>query len=226
MGRPKLPRKSTFIDMTAMCDVAFLLLAFFILTTKFKPAEAITVEIPNSVASKVAPEKDIVLVTITKDGKVFLTLDDESIKETIATEINTYRNLGLNPQELNTFKKSAFFGSSFSQLKQFLAIPADKLKGDALSGIPCKDSSNNELTEWIRFIVTAYANANAEGSRKKMNLLVKGDNASKYPEFKQVIQAFKKNDQFKFQMITNPESIPPGTELYRKFIAGEKLSED
>ena len=222
MGRPKLPRKSTFIDMTAMCDVAFLLLAFFILTTKFKPAEAITVEIPNSVASKIAPQKDVVLVTITKEGKVFLTLDDESIKETIATEINTYRNLGLNPQELNAFKKSGFFGSSFSQLKQFLAIPADKLKGDALSGIPCKDSSNNELTEWIRFIVTAYAN----GDHKKMNLLVKGDNASKYPEFKQIIQAFKKNDQFKFQMITNPESIPPGTELYRKFMAGEKLSED
>ncbi|MCU0322252.1 MAG: biopolymer transporter ExbD, partial [Chitinophagaceae bacterium] len=29
-----------------MCDVAFLLLSFFILTTKFKPAEAITVQPP------------------------------------------------------------------------------------------------------------------------------------------------------------------------------------
>ena len=47
MGRAKLPRKSTNIDMTAMCDVAFLLLSFFILTTKFKPAEAIAVETPS-----------------------------------------------------------------------------------------------------------------------------------------------------------------------------------
>ena len=54
MGRAKLPRKSTSIDMTAMCDVAFLLLSFFILTTKFKPAEAIAVTTPNSVAAKVA----------------------------------------------------------------------------------------------------------------------------------------------------------------------------
>ena len=78
MGRPKIARKSTNIDMTAMCDVAFLLLSFFILTTKFKPAEAITVVTPNSVSSKPAPEKDFVLVTIDKDGKVFFSMDDET----------------------------------------------------------------------------------------------------------------------------------------------------
>jgi biopolymer transport protein ExbD len=83
MGRAKLPRKSTSIDMTAMCDVAFLLLSFFILTTKFKPAEAIAVTIPKSVAAKVAPTKDIVEIIIDKDGKVFLSMDDESIKETL-----------------------------------------------------------------------------------------------------------------------------------------------
>ena len=31
MPKVKLPRKSTIVDMTAMCDVAFLLLSFFIL---------------------------------------------------------------------------------------------------------------------------------------------------------------------------------------------------
>ena len=36
MSRIKIPRKSTAIDMTAMCDVAFLLLTFFILTAKLK----------------------------------------------------------------------------------------------------------------------------------------------------------------------------------------------
>ena len=43
MGRAKLPRKSTNIDMTAMCDVAFLLLSFFIMATKQKPPEAVAV---------------------------------------------------------------------------------------------------------------------------------------------------------------------------------------
>ena len=71
MGRAKLPRKSTNIDMTAMCDVAFLLLSFFILATKQKPPEAVTVVAPSSVSHEAAPEKSI-LTTLTKDGKVFL----------------------------------------------------------------------------------------------------------------------------------------------------------
>ena len=33
--------------------------------------------------------------------------------------------------------------------------------------------------------------------------------------FQGVINAFKKNDLLKFQMVTNPESAPQGTELYR-----------
>jgi biopolymer transport protein ExbD len=48
----------------------------------------------------------------------------------------------------------------------------------------------------------------------KLNLLLKGDNDSKYPSFQSVITAFKKNDQMKFQMVTNPENVPQGTELY------------
>ena len=120
MGRAKLPRKSTSIDMTAMCDVAFLLLSFFILTTKFKPAEAIAVTTPNSVAAKVADTKDIVLITIDKDGKVFLSMDDESKKEIIANTLNSTKNLGLNVQ---AFKKAGFYGAPFSGLAAFLSIP-------------------------------------------------------------------------------------------------------
>jgi len=52
------------------------------------------------------------------------------------------------------------------------------------------------------------------GSR--MSLMVKGDNNAKYPAFKGVIDAFKKNEIFKFSMITDPEGVPPGTELYKK----------
>ncbi len=33
---------------------------------------------------------------------------------------------------------------------------------------------------------------------------------------KAVIDAFKKNEILKFQMITDPEGVPPGTELYKK----------
>jgi biopolymer transport protein ExbD len=46
--------------------------------------------------------------------------------------------------------------------------------------------------------------------------LIKGDNAAKYPAFKNVLAAFKKNDIYKFQLVTSPESAPEGTELYRQ----------
>ena len=215
MGRAKLPRKSTSIDMTAMCDVAFLLLSFFILTTKFKPAEAIAVTTPNSVAAKVAETKDIVLITIDKDGKVFLSMDDESKKEVIANTLNSTKNLGLNVQ---AFKKAGFYGAPFSGLAAFLSIPEEARKGGALPGIPAKDSTNSEIREWMGLVLTAYAG-------QKVNIQLKGDNASKYPAFKSVIDAFKKNDILKFQMITNPESVPVGSELWKSAMKGEKRTE-
>ncbi len=205
MSRPKLPRKSTSIDMTAMCDVAFLLLSFFILTTKFKASEAITVVTPSSVASKVAPDKDVVLITIDKNGKVFLSLDDEAKKQYIASALNSEKNLSIN---VTAFTKSTFFGTSFSQLPSFLAIPEADRKGNLLPGIPCKDSTQNELSDWLKIINDAYAG-------QKMNLLLKGDNVAKYPAFKNVLFAFKKNNFLKFQMVTNPESVPLGTDLYK-----------
>ena len=215
MGRPKIARKSTAVDMTAMCDVAFLLLSFFILTTKFKPDEAITVATPSSVSSKIAPEKDVTLVTITKEGKVFVSLDNEEVKGELANQFNANLGASLSPSDVAAFKKASFYGSPVSQLKSFLQIPADKLKGDALPGIPAQDTANNQMVEWMRYIVAAHASTN-----NKLNLIVKGDNLAKYPQFKNVVSAFKKNDQFKFQMITNPEGVPTGTDLWKKNMQG------
>lgn len=214
MARPKIPRKSTNIDMTAMCDVAFLLLSFFILTTKFKPAEAIAVVTPSSVAAKVAPDKDFVLITLDKNGKVFLSMDDEQKKEFIANTLNTTKNLGI---DVNAFKKATFIGAPFSQLKSFLQIPEEMRKGDALPGIPTDSTKgSNELIEWMRLVNEAY-----QGTKMK-NLLLKGDNLAKYPAFKSVVDAFKKNDFLKFQMITSPESVPLGSELWKNNQKGEK----
>lgn len=218
MGRAKLPRKSTNIDMTAMCDVAFLLLSFFILATKFKPPEMLHVETPNSVSSKIAPEKDVVLITIDKDGKIFFSVSDANVAQKVAIidEINSSKNLGLTATEKANFSKnaSAFIGVPFSQLKSYLGKTTEELKGAVLPGIPVKDSANNELTEWMHAAVNAFFQ-----DSKKMNILVKGDDAAKYPSFQGVIIAFKKNDQMKFQMVTNPVAVPPGTELYKTNIA-------
>ena len=207
MGRAKLPRKSTNIDMTAMCDVAFLLLSFFILATKTKPPEAVTVMTPSSVSTKVAKEEAI-LVTLTKDGKVFLMLGDKSHKDAIIDDINTTRSLNLNAAELAKLKKQDFIGIPLNMLKGSLDL-SEPIPADKLPGIPCGDSTNNELTDWIRSVTNSYRGESLEN----LNLLVKGDNLAKYPAFKNIKAAFKKNDLFKFKIVTNPEGIPADSEL-------------
>src|SRR5450631_2289359 len=121
MGRAKLPRKSTSIDMTAMCDVAFLLLSFFILATKQKPPEAVTVSAPSSVSTVAAPEKSI-LITLTKEGKVFLMIGDDTKKVEIIKNVNTSRSLGLTDGEVMKLAKMPFIGMPLNKLKPMLNL--------------------------------------------------------------------------------------------------------
>ena len=211
MGRAKIKRGNTNIDMTAMCDVAFLLLSFFILTTKFKPAEAINVSPPSSVSSKAAPQKDAFMVSIDKEGRIFIDMSDE-MKGDVIDEISTAKGLNLTAEDKKYFKASTFVGTPLSQLNQFTRLKPEDLAKTKLTGIPA-DSSNNELQAWINAAVNVYKG-------RKINFLIKGDNNSKYIAFRDVINAFKKNEIFKYQLITNPEGVPAGSELEKKNLAG------
>lgn len=212
MARAKIKRGSTTVDMTAMCDVAFLLLTFFILATKFKPSDAINVTPPSSVSNKHAPQKDYFNVTIDKDNKVYLDMDD-AMKGDVLDELGKERNITFSPADIQNFKAAAFVGVPFSQLKSFIALTPEQLKATKLPGIPT-DSTNNELQAWI----SAAVNANLG---KKLNFLIKGDDNSKYTAFKGVLDAFKKNDIYKYNLVTNAEDVPEGSELYKKNMAGE-----
>lgn len=197
--------------MTAMCDVAFLLLSFFILTTKFKPAEALAVTTPKSVSTNPAEQKDVVLITMDKNGKIFFSVSDDAMeeKQTIIDNVNQQKALSLTDNEKKGFLRAgSFIGVPFSQLKSFLQQSPEQLAKVEKVGIPV-DSANNELQVWMRAAKEAFQG-------KKMNLLVKGDNEAKYPAFKGVLDAFKRNDELKFQMITDPEGVPSGTDLFRK----------
>lgn len=209
MPKVKVPRKSTTIDMTAMCDVAFLLLSFFILATKTKPPEVLSVNPPSSVSSKAAPDNAI-LITMTKDGKVFLMFGESTKKGEILENVNKQMNLGLSPQEMTKWKKAEFYGLPFVKVKPYLnsnvTIPPAEMEG-----IPV-DSSRNELINWLKGVTTAYSGTDQRKLQEM--ILVKGDNEALYPTFKNVKQAFKKNELFKFRIVTNNEPVPIGSELY------------
>ena len=209
--------------MTAMCDVAFLLLSFFILATKFKPPEALTVVTPSSVSSKIAKDKDVLLITMDRDGKVYFSISDANVpqKKDIIDEINTAKALNLTDAEKKAFwaNPTIYIGVPFSQVKSLLSKQPDQLKGIVMPGIPTQDSTNNELQEWVRAAVAAFQGGH-------MYIEVKGDDAAKYPAFQGVIWALKKNDQLKFELITSPVAAPIGSELQKlQQASGNKSSE-
>lgn len=210
MPKVKIPRKSTIIDMTAMCDVAFLLLSFFILATKQKPPEVLAVKTPTSVSSTAAPEKSI-LITLTKEGKVFLMLGDDTKKSEIIDDFNTTRGLQLTGPQLAKLKKTEFIGLPVNKLKSALDASV-QIPPNLMDGIPT-DSSNNELAFWMRSVTNAYK---GEDQRKLQEMiLVKGDGEALYPIFKNVKDALKVNEIFKFRIVTEGETVPVGSELYK-----------
>ena len=71
MGRAKIKKKSTFIDMTAMSDVTVLLLTFFMLTSTFVKKEPVQVTTPGSVSEIKIPETNILQILVDPEGKVF-----------------------------------------------------------------------------------------------------------------------------------------------------------
>lgn len=185
MPRPKIARKSTWVDMTAFCDVAFLLLSFFIMATKTKPPEAITVMMPSSVSSKAVELNDQVLVTINKDGKVFLSLSEPERKVQVVEEVSRLKGVPISQADVKKAGNVDFFGAPISQMASFLNLPKEKMTGELLPGIPAVDSTNNELTLWMTAVYNVFRG-------DKMNLMIKGDISTKYPAFKQVLDAFKR----------------------------------
>jgi biopolymer transport protein ExbD len=217
MPKVKIPRKSTTIDMTAMCDVAFLLLSFFILATKQKPPEALNVKTPNSVSAVAVPDKSI-MITMTQDGKVFISLGDDTKKTAIISQINSSKALGLDPGEIEALAKSEFIGLPFNQIKESLGM---KLTPDMCSGIPV-DSTNNQLKDWLGAVRQSYVGLTMD--QLEDLLLIKGDEKTKYPIFKNVKEAFTGNDIQKFRIVTNGKPVPEGSELFLKESADSKKS--
>lgn len=216
MPKVKLPRKSTNIDMTAMCDVAFLLLTFFMLATKFKPDEPVVVKTPSSTSEIPLPDDNIMMITIDKGGRIFFAIDNKNMRKSLIENIDEYKKLGLTDQEKNAFAIGSSVGVTFSQLKSYLASPPDQQhQFDAKApGIPTDttvESDQNELAAWIH---------TARNTNPQLRIVIKADEGAQYPEIKKVIRTLEGWKIFKFNLLTNLKAVPPGTELYKNTQGG------
>jgi biopolymer transport protein ExbD len=78
--------------MTPMVDVAFLLLTFFMLTTQFRPPEEVEIVLPSSHSAIKLPESNVMLISISKDNRIFLGFDSPVLTGKIFGDANKLRS--------------------------------------------------------------------------------------------------------------------------------------
>ena len=200
MPKVKVPRKSTTVDMTAMCDVAFLLLTFFMLTSNFVAKEPIVVAIPSSVAEIKIPERDIATVLIDQDGKVFFGLDTQQDRKELLTNIGkSYPNMPpFTEKELNEFSKISMSGVPVEKMHAFLALkPEERDSKDAALGIPT-DSLNNQFKNWMKI---------ARQVNPKLRLAIKADQQTPYKVIKGVMTTLQDINENRYNLITSLKQV-------------------
>ncbi|HXB12487.1 MAG TPA: biopolymer transporter ExbD, partial [Bacteroidia bacterium] len=121
MPKVKLPRSTPSIDMTPMVDLAFLLVTFFMLTTKFRPDEPVTVTIPASV-SQTKVSENTTTINIDSAGRVFYDMDGKELRAMVIQDLaKNFTQIGtLTPLEIQRFSVMGAFGVPMAQLKQYV----------------------------------------------------------------------------------------------------------
>ncbi len=83
MPKIKKRRLAIRIDMTPMVDVAMLLLTFFMMTTQFKPPQAVQIALPTSDQGPKLPESGVLTISIDTTGQIFMGVDQQQIMRAI-----------------------------------------------------------------------------------------------------------------------------------------------
>jgi biopolymer transport protein ExbD len=220
MPKVKMKRQSTFVDMTAMCDVAFLLLTFFILTSKFRAQDPVQIDMPGSVSNRKIADSDIQIVQVAKDGKVFWGTDNQDVRakvlDLMRAKYDPTNVLGFTDKDVQKFKTIESFGCGFQDLPKILN---ESMKNDdKTSGIPVDSLTSkfkkNELKDWLRSCREAHLLITKEKTEKQnkvfsmtdydwIRLALKGDGVTEYPKIDLILNTLKESAINKFDLVTN-----------------------
>lgn len=198
MGRAKIKKKSTFIDMTAMSDVTVLLLTFFMLTSTFVKKEPVTVATPASVSEIKIPETDVLQILVDQKGKIFMSLDKQQDMRAVLEAVGNDYGITFTPTEIYKFTVLPTFGVSIGKMKQFLALPSDK-QDEILKtqGIPC-DSVDNQFKAWVR---------HAREANRDLRIAIKADQSTPYSVIKQVMSSLQDLRENRYNLITSLKTV-------------------
>ncbi|EJG01294.1 MULTISPECIES: ExbD/TolR family protein [unclassified Flavobacterium] len=196
MAKIKMKKKSTSTDMTAMCDVAFLLLTFFILTATAKVPEALPVDTPASTVQTKLPDSDLAIITVGK-GKVFFDIKGREIRKRTLEGIGAKYGINFSEEDKTKFALMDDFGVPVTGLKQIIDMKAaDRTKANQ-PGIPL-DSLDNQLKEWL--LISRRATIDLDD--KELQIAIKGDAKEEYPKIKKIMDILQDQKINSFNLVT------------------------
>jgi biopolymer transport protein ExbD len=196
MAKVKMSKKMTSIDMTAMCDVAFLLLTFFILTATAKQPEPLPVDMPASTRETKLPDSDLATITIGK-GKVFFGVAGREVRKRTLELMSQKYGVRFTDDEKEKFALVESFGVPIQSLSSIINMTSTERNKAVQPGIP-KDSLDNQLAEWIQNARLATI----EIDDKELSIAIKGDAKEEYPAIRKVMDILQNQKINSFNLVT------------------------
>ena len=194
MGRAKIKKKSTFIDMTAMSDVTVLLLTFFMLTSTFVKKEPVQVFTPAYVSEIKIPETNILQILVDPQGKIFMSLDKQPDMKAVLEKMGEEYGVDFTPEQEKKFVTASTFGVPMRSMQKFLDLPTEQqdklLKNE---GIPC-DSTDNQFKSWVR---------NARQVNPDLRIAIKADASTPDAVIKNVMSSLQDLRENRYNLITS-----------------------
>lgn len=205
MPKVKVARKSTWVDMTAMTDVAFLLLTFFMLTSNFVKKEPVLVYTPSSISEIKIPETNIMTVLLDKNGKIFFGIDGQSTRRDLITRMGEKFSVSFTEEEIRQFTLIDLAGNPMGAMKTYLGMGMEQRENpDNNLGVPA-DSTDNQLRAWVK---------TARELNKDARIAIKADEKTPYPTIKKVMKTLQQIDENRYNLITRLEG--PSDEAPKK----------
>ena len=201
MGKVKIKKGDTWIDMTPMSDVMVLLLTFFMLTSTFVKQEPVKVNTPGSVSEIKVPESNVLNILVSNDGKIFMSMDKTTDIQATLDNVTSQFGISLTGAQQKKFLNDPMWGVPMSQLTSYLNLEHAEMAGALKNyGIPTDsvpgkegDAAMSEFQIWVK----AAHEANPDAK-----IAIKADEKTPYKTVKKIMSELQDMSENRYYLIT------------------------